>query len=74
MIYDAFGSEWRISGDPLKRRPLSSVVLNDGIAEKLVNDMKEFIQNAKWYNDRGKMMKLCELVSIFLLEYYDFSS
>uniref|UniRef100_T1IN92 Mitochondrial chaperone BCS1 n=1 Tax=Strigamia maritima TaxID=126957 RepID=T1IN92_STRMM len=53
IMYTAMGSEWRQFGHPRKRRPLSSVVLDTGIAEKIVADIKEFIENPKWYMDRG---------------------
>lgn len=53
-MYVPVGSEWRQFGHPRKRRPLSSVVLGSGIAEKIVQDIKEFITNPLWYGDRGK--------------------
>jgi hypothetical protein len=34
-------------------RPLSSVILEEGVEEKLVRDAKDFLQSAKWYSDRG---------------------
>ncbi|XP_053090495.1 mitochondrial chaperone BCS1-like [Pangasianodon hypophthalmus] len=53
VMYTAIGTEWRPFGFPRRRRPLSSVVLENGIAERIVDDVKEFISNPKWYNDRG---------------------
>ncbi|XP_061918249.1 mitochondrial chaperone BCS1-like [Entelurus aequoreus] len=52
-MYTAMGAEWRPFGFPRRRRPLSSVVLEAGVAERLVDDVKEFIGNPKWYTDRG---------------------
>lgn len=49
VIYHPLGAEWRPIGNPRRRRPLDSVILDDGIAEKLVDDVKEFINNAQWY-------------------------
>ncbi|EOB00197.1 Mitochondrial chaperone BCS1, partial [Anas platyrhynchos] len=43
-----------IIGSPRRRRPLSSVVLEEGVSERLVQDVKEFIDNPKWYSERGK--------------------
>uniref|UniRef100_A0A8V0ZJ37 Mitochondrial chaperone BCS1 n=1 Tax=Gallus gallus TaxID=9031 RepID=A0A8V0ZJ37_CHICK len=40
-------------GFPRRRRPLSSVVLEKGVSERLVEDVKEFIDNPKWYIERG---------------------
>jgi hypothetical protein len=34
-------------------RPLSSVILEEGVEEKLVRDAKDFLRSAKWYSDRG---------------------
>lgn len=53
VMYAAVGSEWRLFGFPRRRRPLRSVVLDGGIAEKIVQDVKDFIGNPKWYTDRG---------------------
>ncbi|CAG0925287.1 unnamed protein product, partial [Notodromas monacha] len=53
VMYTAMGSEWRQLGQPKKRRPLQSVVLADGVSEKLLGDVKEFIANPAWYSDRG---------------------
>lgn len=53
IVYTAMGSEWRQFGHPRKRRPLSSVILDEGISERLLEDIKEFIGNPQWYTDRG---------------------
>lgn len=45
--------EWRPFGQPMRPRPLDSVVLDAGVANHLVSDVKEFITNSKWYQDRG---------------------
>lgn len=58
LMYTAMGSEWRQFGQPRKRRPLSSVVLDNGIADKILNDCNEFIENPKWYSDRGRSISL----------------
>lgn len=48
------GSEWRLFGQPRKRRPLSSVVLDNGISQKILKDCLEFFETPKWYSDLGK--------------------
>nr|CAH8826484.1 unnamed protein product [Trichobilharzia regenti] len=53
VVYKAVGSEWRQFGYPRPRRPLNSVILRDGIAEAIVADVKEFVDNQTWYTDRG---------------------
>ncbi|XP_069323204.1 mitochondrial chaperone BCS1 isoform X4 [Eulemur rufifrons] len=52
-MYTAVGSEWRPFGYPRRRRPLNSVVLQQGLADRIVRDIREFIDNPKWYTDRG---------------------
>ena len=53
IMYTAMGAEWRMFGYPRKRRPLSSVILDEGLTDKIVKDVKEFNSNPKWYSDRG---------------------
>ncbi|KXJ70494.1 mitochondrial chaperone BCS1 [Aedes albopictus] len=53
IMYSAMGSEWRPFGHPRKRRPLKSVVLDDGVSDRILRDCREFIQNPQWYADRG---------------------
>ncbi|GLB44345.1 putative mitochondrial chaperone BCS1 [Lyophyllum shimeji] len=35
------------------RRPLSSIILNEGVIESLVKDAREFIDTEEWYVDAG---------------------
>ncbi|XP_037036788.1 mitochondrial chaperone BCS1 [Bradysia coprophila] len=53
LMYTAMGSEWRLFGQPRKRRPLSSVVLDNGISQKILDDCLEFSKKSTWYSDRG---------------------
>lgn len=53
VMYTAVGSEWRPFGYPRRRRPLNSVVLEQGLTDRIVRDIREFIDNPKWYIDRG---------------------
>ncbi|CAL4059031.1 unnamed protein product, partial [Meganyctiphanes norvegica] len=53
IMYTAYGAEWRPFGHPRKPRILDSVVLDTGISERIVNDVKEFITNPEWYTNRG---------------------
>lgn len=64
LLYTAMGSEWRLFGQPRKRRPLSSVVLDDGISQKILNDCLEFIETPKWYSDRG-LLRLPRIFCVF---------
>lgn len=53
VIYTSYGPEWRIFGQPRRRRPIDSVVLAKGVAERLLTDVKEFLDHGKWYTERG---------------------
>ncbi|KAK6513901.1 hypothetical protein TWF506_008332 [Arthrobotrys conoides] len=52
-IYTSWMIEWRAFGQPRTKRPLSSVVLDQGIKEKIVQDINDFLASGKWYQDRG---------------------
>ncbi|KAF8892465.1 BCS1 N terminal-domain-containing protein [Infundibulicybe gibba] len=53
VIHTAWGIEWKPFGQPRRKRPLRSVVLDSGIDEKIENDIKSFLARRKWYADRG---------------------
>lgn len=53
VMYTAMGPDWRPFGHPRKIRPLGSVVLDKGITEKLVADIRDFLRASQWYGDRG---------------------
>ncbi|XP_060861299.1 mitochondrial chaperone BCS1 [Metopolophium dirhodum] len=53
IVYTALGSEWRPFGHPQKPRPLKSVVLDDGISERILKDVQKFIAKPYWYIERG---------------------
>ncbi|KAJ5590698.1 hypothetical protein N7450_004670 [Penicillium hetheringtonii] len=52
-IYNSWGTEWRPFGHPRRKRPLESVVLAEGVKERIVGDVQDFIGSASWYHDRG---------------------
>ena len=53
VIYHSRGIEWKPFGNSRRKRPLDSVVLDAGIKESIVADVKEFLSSSKWYYDRG---------------------
>ncbi|KAG8231074.1 hypothetical protein J437_LFUL010700 [Ladona fulva] len=53
IMYTAMGAEWRPFGHPRKRRPIESVVLDEGVGERILSDVREFIENPSWYSNRG---------------------
>jgi chaperone BCS1 len=53
VVYSARGLEWAPLGDPRKKRPLGSVVLDEGVKERIVADVEDFLARQQWYVDRG---------------------
>lgn len=53
VIYNSWGTEWRQFGQARRKRPLESVVLDRGVKEKVVEDIKDFLASGSWYYDRG---------------------
>lgn len=53
VIHTPWGIEWKPFGLPRRKRPLSSVVLQEGIAEKILHDVSAFLKRRQWYADRG---------------------
>ncbi|KAG6876596.1 hypothetical protein C0993_001997 [Termitomyces sp. T159_Od127] len=53
VIHTAWGVEWRPFGQPRRKRPLKSVVLEPGIGEKIEQDIKSFLSRRQWYAQRG---------------------
>ncbi|XP_044752023.1 mitochondrial chaperone BCS1 [Coccinella septempunctata] len=53
LMYTGMGSEWRQFGQPRRKRPIKSVVLDKGISDRILKDCHEFISNPSWYTDRG---------------------
>lgn len=53
VIYTSWGVEWKPFGAPRRKRPLESVILDTGVKESLVADVKDFLQSSHWYYDRG---------------------
>jgi mitochondrial chaperone BCS1 len=53
VVWTAWGQDWRPFGQPRRRRPLESVVLDEGIASRLLSDLKDFLGAESWYQSRG---------------------
>lgn len=53
IIFTAWGTDWRPFGQPRRKRPLESVILDQGIKEKIVEDVEDFLRSGQWYLDRG---------------------
>ncbi|KAL2131569.1 hypothetical protein VTI74DRAFT_4893 [Chaetomium olivicolor] len=53
VVYTARKMEWAVLGKPRLKRPLGSVILDEGVKEGLVGDVKEFLKAQSWYTERG---------------------
>lgn len=53
VLYTSWGPDWRPFGNPRKKRMLGSVILDTGISEQIVKDVKDFLQSGEWYHQRG---------------------
>ncbi|KAG9037387.1 hypothetical protein FRB95_005676 [Tulasnella sp. JGI-2019a] len=53
VIHTAMGTSWERFGPPRRKRDLQSVVLDDGVSERIEADLKAFMGRAKWYAERG---------------------
>jgi chaperone BCS1 len=53
VVYTSWGTEWKPFGRPRRKRPLDSVILDGGVKEKIVDDIKDFLGRTQWYMDRG---------------------
>lgn len=53
LIYNSMGPDWHQFGEPKRKRPLDSVVLERGVKEKIVEDVQAFLAARTWYLDRG---------------------
>lgn len=53
LMYVVRGTDWVTFGHPRQRRPLASVVLDSGLTETIVSDVRDFMSSEQWYRERG---------------------
>ena len=53
IVYTPRAVSWEKFGEPRRKRPIESVILDKGVKGHIVEDVKDFLSNAKWYYDRG---------------------
>jgi ATP-dependent Zn protease len=53
VIFTCWGLEWRQFGQPRRKRALSSVILDRGVKERIVSDVKDFLGSSRYYYERG---------------------
>ncbi|KAF2673511.1 putative mitochondrial chaperone BCS1 [Microthyrium microscopicum] len=52
-MFTAWGTEWKPFGEPKRKRPIDSVVLEEGMKEHILKDVQSFLDSRTWYLDRG---------------------
>ena len=53
IVYQARATSWEKFGEPRRKRPIESVILDKGVKERVISDVKGFLGSAKWYYERG---------------------
>ena len=53
IVYTSRSVTWERFGEPRRKRPIDSVILDRGIKEQIVADVKDFLGSGNWYYDRG---------------------
>ena len=53
IFYTARMASWEKFGEPRRKRPIESVILDKGIKEMIVDDVRDFLSSGVWYYDRG---------------------
>lgn len=53
VLFTSWGPEWRPFGQPRKKRMFGSVILDEGVGEAILNDVKDFLGSGDWYHRRG---------------------
>ena len=53
VVYHSTTKSWERFGEPRRKRGLDSVILDVGVKEKIVEDVKDFLASGTWYYDRG---------------------
>ncbi|KAL1891808.1 Complex III assembly protein translocase and chaperone [Ceratocystis pirilliformis] len=52
-VFAARGVDWVPLGEPRRKRPLKSVILDENVAESISSDIRDFLSRQQWYTDRG---------------------
>lgn len=53
IVYASRSTNWEKFGEPRRKRPIESVILDKGVKERIVADIQDFLNSSKWYYDRG---------------------
>lgn len=53
IVYTSRSISWEKFGEPRRKRPIESVILDKGVKERIIADVQDFLNSGKWYYDRG---------------------
>lgn len=53
IVYTAKTASWDRFGEPRRKRPIESVILDKGIKESIIADVRDFLSSGQWYYNRG---------------------
>ena len=53
IVYTSKTASWERFGEPRRKRPIESVILDKGVKRHIVEDVKDFLNSGQWYYDRG---------------------
>lgn len=53
VIYEPRTNDWAPFGEPRKRREFDSVILDRDISNRILSDVREFLDSREWYSRRG---------------------
>ena len=53
IVYTSRSTSWEKFGEPRRKRPIESVILDKGVKESILTDVTDFLASGKWYYDRG---------------------
>ncbi|KAI4106351.1 MAG: hypothetical protein LQ339_003088 [Xanthoria mediterranea] len=52
VVFTPRTASWEKFGEPRRKRTLESVILDQGVKEHIVADVKDFLRSEQWYHDR----------------------
>lgn len=53
VLYSSWGPEWRPFGLPRSKRLLGLVILDEGVGDLILADVRDFLSCGEWYHQRG---------------------
>lgn len=58
---------WQTFGEPRTPRSKSSVILDEGVFETILEDLQCFMKDQSWYTEKGKFIRT--FLNVFYINY-----